>query len=183
MSRPSCTSENCSEEPGYFLCYACTIDLPPTTMTPADFTPTDFTPVDDQKTDPAPAHAVTVPPTGPAGKLVMVQCYSCTAAECVPWPDVTCNCSEPGCTVPVFVCQRCRATGASRCYAHANRQHICLSRCVASETGCINRAPVKCPRCKNTVKRLTVQKDGPNRNRCFYTCNPCSFFKWADRGS
>ncbi|CAG2066226.1 unnamed protein product, partial [Timema podura] len=40
-------------------------------------------------------------------------------------------------------------------------------------------------RCEEPTKRLTVQKEGPNKGRTFYACakgqnNGCNFFQWGD---
>jgi hypothetical protein len=46
-------------------------------------------------------------------------------------------------------------------------------------SSCFLKTKGTCEKCSLSVKILVVKKEGPNKGKKFYKCEPCGFFKWV----
>ena len=44
---------------------------------------------------------------------------------------------------------------------------------------CFLKTKNTCEKCSSNIKILTVKKEGPNKGKKFYKCEPCGLFKWV----
>ena len=110
-------------------------------------------------------------PTVVKAKWQMYRCSLCTQAFCC--DPIEKKCSRCSTGVPA-VCDRCvTALVPDTCFQCTERAHICLSKCSG---GCINKQKPTC--CSVGPRRLQVKKEGNNKGRFFWSCEPCKFFQW-----